>query len=463
MTAAEIARRANGTVDGNEAASVDAWGFDSRTLGPGSCFVALRDHRDGHDFVRNALHAGASVALVERGFPRPDDLGPGRALVRVDDTLTALQAVARTVRAERADLQVVAVAGSTGKTSTKDLLAAALAPLGAHANAESFNNEFGLPITLCNAPSAARVLVTEMGERLVGDLALLCDIARPDVGVVTNVGLAHAEFLGGHEGTIGVLRELLEALPRDGFAVLNADDAHTPRLAGATPARVVTVGHAREADIRISDMGVDAHLRPSFTIDDVPFTLPLHGAHQATNAALAVAVAHLVFGLSLDDVRIELANAAQGRWRMELLETDDRVTVLNDAYNANPTSMEAALVALSHLTIASTARRIAVLGDMRELGVHHDDAHRTMGECAAALAVDLVVGVGSGGAAIADAAAAKGVDVRTAADADSALELVDALLRPGDVVLVKGSRALGLERVADGVIAARRRTGSSAT
>ncbi len=162
--------------------------FDSRTLGAGACFVALRGDRDGHDFVAAAFDAGASVALVERGYTGPPELGPGRALVRVDDTLRALQNLARTMRRDRADLHVVAVAGSSGKTSTKDLLAAALASRGCHANAESFNNEFGLPITLCNTPESARVVVAEMGERFAGDLEALCDIARPDTGVVTNVG-----------------------------------------------------------------------------------------------------------------------------------------------------------------------------------------------------------------------------------------------------------------------------------
>jgi len=448
LTAREIARRSMGRVVGDDTATADAWAFDSRNLGEGACFVALRDSRDGHDFVAAAFDAGAHIALVEDAFAAPAALGPGRALVYVGDTLGALQEIARSLRLDRPDLHVVAVAGSTGKTSTKDLLAAALASRGCYANAESYNNEFGLPITLCNAPSAAGVLVTEMGERFAGDLALLCEIARPDTGLVTNVGLAHAEHLGGRAGVIAVLTELVEALPSTGTAVLNADDPATPALAAATLATVVTVGESASADHRISDVTVDERLRPSFSLDGRRFTVPLLGVHQAQNAAMAIAVAHRVFSLPFDEIALEIAQATSGRWRMEMLETGSGVIVLNDAYNANPTSMDAALVALAHLDRPDGARRIAVLGDMRELGAHHDDAHCDVGERAADLALDVVIGVGAGGAAIAAAAHAGGVDAHAVAAAADAVTLVAPMLRPGDAVLVKGSRALGLERVA---------------
>jgi UDP-N-acetylmuramoyl-tripeptide--D-alanyl-D-alanine ligase len=456
LTAREIARRAGGRVAGDEDATVDAWAFDSRVLADGACFVALRGARDGHDFVGAAFDAGARVALVDHDFSAMADFGHGRALVLVDDTLGALQRVARSLRSDRRDLQVVAVAGSTGKTSTKDLLAAALAPRGCYANAESYNNEFGLPITLCNTPAAARVVVTEMGERFVGDLDVLCDIARPDTGVVTNVGLAHAEHLGGRDGVIAVLSELLAALPASGTAVLNADDAATSVLAGATEATVVTVGERAGADYRIGGVATDERLRPSFVLDGQRFEIPLHGRHHAQNAAMAIAVAHRVFALAFDEIALELATVTPGRWRMELLETAAGVTVLNDAYNANPASMEAALVALAHLDLPRGARRVAVLGDMLELGAHHDDAHRELGERAAALALDVVVGVGAGGEAIARAARSGVGEVHTVADAAEAVRFVAALVQSGDAVLVKGSRALGLERVAGGLLACAR-------
>jgi UDP-N-acetylmuramoyl-tripeptide--D-alanyl-D-alanine ligase len=458
LTAGEIAERAIGRVVGDAAATADSWAFDSRALADGACFVALRGARDGHDFVTAAFDAGAHVALVDHDFAGVPQPAPGRALVQVGDTLGALQEVARSLRLDRPELHVVAVGGSTGKTSTKDLLAAALAPRGCYANAESYNNEFGLPITLCNAPSSAGVVVTEMGERFAGDLKELCEIARPDTGLVTNVGLAHAEHLGGPEGVVAVLAELLASLPHSGTAVLNADDPATPKLvsASATLAKVVTVGDNAGADYRFGDVTLDEQLRPSFVLDGQRFTVPLRGAHQARNAAMAVAVAHSVFAMPLDEIALELAQAAPGRWRMELLESDSGTTVLNDAYNANPTSMEAALVALAHIELPAGARRIAVLGDMRELGAHHDDAHRAAGERTADLGLDVVVGVGVGGAAIASAARAGGIEVHVVADAREALALVAPLVRPGDAVLVKGSRALGLERVAEGLVASGR-------
>ncbi len=450
LTAADIARRCGGRVEGDAGARVDSWAFDSRALEPGACFVALRDHRDGHDFVHAAFDAGASVAIVSRAL----DLGRGRALVHVDDPLRALQDVARSIRAERAAMDVVAVAGSTGKTSTKDLLAAALAPRGCHANAESYNNEFGLPITLCNAPDAATVVVTEMGERLPGDLRLLCDIARPDTAIVTNVGLAHAEYLGGRDGVVDVLAELLESLPASGVAVLNADDAATPELAARTTAEVVTVGASDAADYRVTGVSLDAHLRPSFLLAGHPLAVPLHGAHHALNGALAATVAHRVFGMPFDEIAAELRAATGGRWRMELVETDDGVTVLNDAYNANPTSMEAALVALAHLPVRG--KRIAVLGEMRELGAHRDDAHRAAGARVAELGLDLLVAVGEGAQLVADIAAAHGVSTERAGGAREAIAIVDALVQPGDAVLCKASRAVGLEVVAEQLVARRR-------
>ena len=456
LTAGEIAARALGRVVGDANATADAWAFDSRALEDGACFVALRGDRDGHDFVASAFDAGAHIALVDHELVGVDPTRPGRALVQVGDTLGALQEVARSLRLDRPELHVVGVGGSTGKTSTKDLLAAALVSKGCHANAESFNNEFGLPITLCNTPPTAQVVVTEMGERFAGDLEELCAIARPDTGVITNVGLAHAEHLGGREGVISVLKELLESLPGSGTAVLNADDPATPDLAAATLATVVTVGEGAGADYRVIDVALDRHLRPSFTVGGQRFTVPLRGRHQAQNAAMAIAVAHRVFSVALDEIALQLAAAAPGRWRMELLETDAGVTVLNDSYNANPTSMEAALVALAHLPLAPGARRIAVLGDMRELGSHHDEAHHAVGERTSALGVDVVVGVGAGGAAIAEAARASGVETRAVSDAVEAVGFVAPMVRAGDAVLVKGSRALGLERVARGLVQAAR-------
>ena len=443
LTAGDVARRAGGTVVGGPPdVPISSWTFDSRVVEPGACFVALAGDRDGHEFVADAFRAGAHVALVSR--PLQVDAGEGCALVQVDDVLTGLQAVARSVRRERRDVRVVGVAGSTGKTSTKDLLAAALRPHHVYASPESYNNEFGLPITLLNAPRPASAVVAEMGERFPGDIAALCDIAQPDFGLVTNVGLAHAEHLGGEEGAAAVLAELLEALPRRGLAVLNADDAWTPWLATHTEARVCTVGFSDDADHRITDVTLDRSLLPTFSMGVWQFQVPIRGAHQVTNAAMAAVMANRAFGMMWDDVAFQLRHARASRWRMELTETPAGVTVLNDAYNANPASMEAALRALAKLDI--TGRRIAVLGDMRELGDRGPEAHAAVGDLARKLRIDVVVGVGTGGAEIGRHA---GNDDYNVADAAAAIAVVDELVRPGDAVLVKASRALGLQVVAE--------------
>jgi UDP-N-acetylmuramoyl-tripeptide--D-alanyl-D-alanine ligase len=256
---------------------------------------------------------------------------------------------------------------------------------------------------------------------------------------------------------VAVLSELMEALPDTGVAVLNADDPATRALAAATLAEVVTVGESKAADYRITDVTLDGRQRPSFLLEGQRFRLPLHGRHQVWNAAMAIAVARRVFSIPLETVAVALAATTPGRWRMELLETAAGVTVLNDAYNANPSSMWAALLTLSRFELPTGARRIAVLGDMRELGPHHDEEHRIVGERTAELGIDVVVGVGSGGTAIAAAAGRdRGIDAHAVADAAEAVALVATMVRPGDAVLVKGSRALGLEHVADGLLASGR-------
>ena len=450
LTAREIANRAGGEVAaGDPDAVVSSWAFDSRALDPGACFVALAGHRDGHDFVGAALRAGARAALVQH-VPPAIEVPSGHAIVRVADVIGSLQSVARFARATRADLRVVAVTGSTGKTSTKDLLAAALPPGSVYASPESYNNEFGLPITLLNAPAPVRGIIAEMGERFPGDIALLCDIARPSTGVVTNVGLAHAEHLGGPEGVAAVLAEMLEALPHTGTAVLNADDAWTERLAAHTSARVETVGYSADADHRITEVHLDASLQPEFSLHDTRFRIGLRGEHQILNAALAAVTAARAFDASWVDIALGMKDARGSRWRMELLETRDGVVLLNDSYNANPSSMGAALRALAHLDV--DGRRIAVLGDMRELGDHSAGEHEAVGRLAGEVGIDVLIGVGAGGAQIVDAAAVGVGLVRRAADAGAAAAMVTELARPGDAVLVKASRAIGLQIVAERLV-----------
>jgi len=447
ITAADIARHADGVVvSGAADAAVTSWAFDSRAVEAGACFVALRGERDGHDFVAAAFAAGARVAIVSAGSPEIEP-PPGAAVVRVDDALIGLQRVARAVRVERSDLVVVGVAGSTGKTSTKDLLATVLAPLGAYASPESYNNEFGLPITLLNTPADARVLIAELGERRPGDIAALCEIARPDIGVITNVGFAHAEHLGGPHGAAKVIGELLESLAPGGLAILNADDEFTASLTAGHGGEVVTVGIAAHADYRVEEIELDEHLHPTFSLRGRRVTVPLHGEHHVINAAFALATAHCVFDLDLEAGANALREVQPARWRLEMHTTGNGMRVLNDVYNANPASMEAAVRALT--SVATAGRRIAVLGDMRELGVHSDEAHAAIGRLVGELAVDVLIGVGAGGGAIADAAVPAVPEVYRVSDAAEALLIVREVAAPGDTVLVKASRAVGLEIVAD--------------
>jgi UDP-N-acetylmuramoyl-tripeptide--D-alanyl-D-alanine ligase len=450
LTASDIARRCRGeVVAGDGDAVAESFAFDSRLVEAGACFVALRGNRDGHDFVADALASGATVAIVER-VPALVHAGPEQAIVRVADPQAALRALARSVRDERRDLDVIAVTGSSGKTSTKDLLSAAFSTTGAvHANPDSFNNEVGLPLTLLGVDATTRYVVTEMGARFAGNITDLCDIAQPSVGIVTNVGLAHAEHLGGPEGVARVKAELVEALPHEGLAVLNGDDTWTRWMAERATCPVLTVGEAADADVRITAIRVSDDLRATCRVGDLDVEVPLRGAHQVHNAAMAVVVARH-FNIPPEDVAMGLAAARGSRWRMELERSTSGIAVLNDAYNANPASMEAAVRALAQLPVGG--RRIAVLGEMRELGDFAQGAHRAIGELVAGLHIDVLVGVGEGGAAI--AGAAHGVDTVVVADAPAALDATVERARPGDAVLVKASRAVGLEVVAEKLLAA---------
>jgi len=469
LTLADIAAATGGQVlGGDPGLPVTSYSVDSRTISPGALFVALRAERDGHDFVGDALDRGAAAAVVARswaahaavvgGTPPNPRAVEGHRLVLVDDTAAALTALGAAARERLSGVPVVGITGSTGKTSTKDLAAAALAAAGpVGASPVSFNNEIGVPLTLLSAPEGAAAVVVEMGARGIGHIATLCAVARPTVGVITNIGMAHAEFFGSRDDVARGKGELLEALPAGGHAVLNADDDMTPALRRRTSAAVLTAGASAGADVRVSGVRLDDELRPSFRLDtpwgaaDVP-PLPVRGAHQAANAALAVAVAGAV-GVGVEAAVAGLAAAVGSPWRMELRRTPAGLVVLNDSYNANPTSMAAGLDALASLGGAAGAdeaagggRRIAVLGPMAELGVHAAEEHQRLGKLVAAAGVDLLVAVGA--PALADGSREAGVDVVDVEGPEQALAVLAPRLRAGDAVLVKASRVAGLERVA---------------
>ena len=448
LTLADIAAATGGHILGGDPDAVaTSYSIDTRTLAPGALFVALRAERDGHDFVGDALDRGAAGAMVSRPVE-------GVGLVLVDDTAAALTALGAAARERLAAVPVVGITGSTGKTSTKDLTAAALSAAGpVGASPVSFNNEIGVPLTLLSAPDEAAAVVVEMGARGAGHIATLCAVARPTIGVVTNIGMAHAEFFGSREEVARAKGELLEALPAGGHAVLCADDDMTPRLRERTGAAVLTAGTTGGADVRVSGVRLDDDLRPAFHLDtpwgavDVP-PLPVRGAHQAGNAALAVAVAGIA-GVGLEAAVAGLAGAVGSPWRMELRRTRAGLVVLNDAYNANPTSMAAALDALASLAGAG-GRRFAVLGPMAELGPHAEEEHRRLGKLVAAVGVDTLVAVGA--TSLADGARESGVDVVMVDGPEAAVTAIAPRLRVGDAVLVKASRVAGLERVADALL-----------
>jgi UDP-N-acetylmuramoyl-tripeptide--D-alanyl-D-alanine ligase len=432
--------------------------LDSRNPEPGGLFVAFEGERvDGHDFAPAAVAGGAAAVLGRRATGVPS--------VLVDDAQAALQELARVVLARRraldSPLTVVAVTGSQGKTTAKDMLARVLAD-DAHtvATAGSFNNELGLPLTVLRADELTRYLVLEMGARGVGHLAELCAIAPPDVSLVLNVGKAHiGEF--GSQAQIAVAKgELVEALTPDGSAVLNLDDPLVAAMGERTPARKRTFGRSADAEVRLGAVAIDDLGRPSFDLtfrgEAEHIALHLLGEHQALNAAAVTATA-LAAGRPFDRIAASLrAIDHLSKWRMQLLERRDGLVVINDAYNANPDSMRAALETLA--SMASGRRRIAVLGEMRELGTDSDEEHRQVGLLADRLGIDVVVVVGPGTEGLYDALVeVRGRDDRTrrVETTTQAGEWLRENVAAPDVVLVKASRGGRLERVADMLIGQR--------
>jgi UDP-N-acetylmuramoyl-tripeptide--D-alanyl-D-alanine ligase len=443
----EAARLAGGALVGADAAALVSGPVvvDSRAVVPGALFVAIKGERvDGHDYAAAAVEAGAVAVLADRALP-------GLASIVVAQPVPALGLLARGVLDRLPGVRVVGLTGSSGKTSTKDLVATLLSSAGETvAPPGSYNTEIGLPLTVLQAGTGTAFLVLELGARGIGHIRYLTSIAPPQVGVVLNVGSAHLGEFGSREAIATAKGELVEALPAGGLAVLSADDALVAAMAGRTAARVVTFGLSPAADVRAEELTM-ASGRAGFRLvapqGAAPVRLRLVGEHQVQNALAAAAVA-LDAGLGTSEVAGLLSAAEpRSRWRMEVTERADGVTVVNDAYNANPESMRAALRAL--VAIAGGRRSWAVLGEMRELGAAADAEHGAIGRLAAELGIDRVVVVGPLGAAIHGAGSSSSVMV---ADIAAALDLLRAELEPGDVVLVKASRAAGLERVAGALL-----------
>jgi UDP-N-acetylmuramoyl-tripeptide--D-alanyl-D-alanine ligase len=377
--------------------------------------------------------------------------------VVVDDVQEGFAALARGVLRAHPDLVVIGITGSSGKTSTKDLLASVLssgaptvAPVG------SLNSEVGVPLTVCRILPETRFLIVEMGARGTGHIEYLTDIAPPQIGVVLNVGTAHVGEFGSREAIGRAKAELVTALKPDGLAVLNADDPVVAAMAGQTTARTLLVGTSPEAGLRALDIELDEAGRPSFTVsggglaEPARVTLPLHGEHHVGNALAVIAVA-LECGQGIDDIVAALSTATPAsRWRMEVTERADGVTVVNDAYNANPDSMRAALKAL--VAMGRGRRTWAVLGSMLELGDDSTTEHDAIGRLAVRLNISRLVVVGETARPMATGAQHEGSwgdEAVWVPDADAAHDLLERELSPGDVVLFKSSRDAGLRWLGD--------------
>ena len=424
----ELAVQLGGELIGPDV-TVDGASIDSRTVAPGQLFVPIVAERDGHDFIPAALRAGAPAYLTSR---TPE----GATAVVVEDTATALMNCG--VAARRRLGGAVGITGSVGKTTTKDLVQRCLsASFRTAASERSFNNELGLPVTLVNAPDDAEWVVLEMGAGGLGHIARLALVARPDVGIVTSVAMAHVEYFGDLDGVARAKSELVEALPASGVAVLNFDDPRVARMAGASPCPVLGYALEADAEVRAEDVVCDDELLPSFRLvtpwgkGDV--RLSLHGVQQVPNA-LAAAAAALWCGVPLESVTTSLEAVTASPLRMELRHPPDGPVLLVDCYNANPASVEAALRALARLP---SERKVAILGLMAELGVDTAEEHQRMSTLAGALGIDV-----------------RGYQTdlygsEVIGGLDEAVAFLRSL-RPDAAVLLKGSRVARLEDVLEG-------------
>jgi UDP-N-acetylmuramoyl-tripeptide--D-alanyl-D-alanine ligase len=446
LTLAQIARITGGELRGDKDTVVTGdVAIDSRQVTHCGLFAAVKgEHADGHEFAPAAAAAGAAAVLATRPVPVPS--------VLVADIPAALAALASFVAASLPAAQIAGITGSSGKTSTKDLAAQLTERLGPTvAPPGSYNNEFGHPLTVLRADAQTRYLVLELSARGPGHIAYLCRIAPPRYGVVLNVGHAHAGEFGGLDRVAQAKGELVEALPPDGVAILNADDPRVRAMSSRTRARIVTFGTG--GDVQATEVRLDDQGRPRFTLltpeGSAPVAMRLHGAHHVPNALASAALAREL-GLGLAEIADGLGAAvARSRWRMEVHRRSDGVTVINDAYNANPESVRAALEALRHL--ARDGRAFAVLGHMAELGEYSEASHLEVGEFAARSGAAALIAVGAEAAPM--LAGARRVtswpgQALAVPDGQAALEVLANRLRPGDVVLVKASRAAGLESVA---------------
>jgi UDP-N-acetylmuramoyl-tripeptide--D-alanyl-D-alanine ligase len=419
------------------AAHAAGWSIDTRTLAPGDVFFAIRGDRfDGHGFTKTALERGALAAVVS-------EAGEERPLLKVADTLDALQRLSHWAR-RRWGKPVVAITGSAGKTSTKDIVSELLAVrLRVGKTIGNLNNHIGLPLTLLRIPDDAEVAVVEMGMNHAGEIRQLAALAEPQFGLVTNVGYAHIESFESIEGVAAAKRELIESLPPAGVAILNADDELVRKFRGIHTGRTLTYGFAKDADIRAIEVEIHAE-GVAFTVDNVRFQTRLAGRHSISNVLAALAVASL-FGIALSELTNAVGGLTSGKMRGERTLWRG-ITILNDSYNSNP---EAARQMIDVLASEAATRRVAVLGEMLELGSMSETLHRRLGSYAARAGVNALIGIRGAAAFLVDEAKRAGMserDVYFFDDPDAAGNFLRGWVRPGDAVLFKGSRGTQVER-----------------
>jgi UDP-N-acetylmuramoyl-tripeptide--D-alanyl-D-alanine ligase len=427
---------------------VSGWSVDTRTQNAGDVYFALRGPNfDGHSFIAAAMEKGAAAVVVER---RRGGASAARDELLVEDTQRALEDSGAWARLHWGG-EVIGVTGSAGKTTTKDAIAHLLAaemPVGKTVG--NFNNHVGVPLSILRLPDGCRAAVLEIGMNHAGEIRELAAIAKPQIGVVTNVGYAHVEFFDDIEGVAGAKRELIEALPRDGVAILNADDQRVARFGEAHPGRTVTFGFAGTADVRAESMETTA-TGARFRALGVDFETGLTGAHAVSNLLAAIAVAR-EFGIAPERLREPVRTFTVGKMRGERMEHNG-ITIWNDCYNSNPEAVESMIGVLSQ---TPAARRIAVLGEMLELGHASDALHRQVGRYAAEHGIDLVIGVRGSARAMVDAAGAAGpvgVVARFFEEPAEAGDFVRLIARPGDAILFKGSRGVRMELALERVLA----------
>jgi UDP-N-acetylmuramoyl-tripeptide--D-alanyl-D-alanine ligase len=443
----QIAALVGGKLHGVGTGKVTKVVTDSRSIRPGDFFVALRgDHFDGHAFLQAVRESAAAGALVSE---RNVHLN-GFTQIEVPETLVALQRLARAYR-KQLRLKAIGVTGSSGKTSTKEMLAAVLGErFSVVKTIGNYNNHIGLPLTVLGASEKDDFGVFEMGMNHAGELAPLCEIARPDASVITNIGTAHIGHLETREAIAAEKAVVAEAVPAEGFVVLNANDRFTDWIASRCQARVVRAGLNR-GDVKAQN--IEQRVKgATFTLARGKRTtqvlLPVHGEHMVSNACLAAAVG-LEFGLTLEECAAGLAKTTIPGNRLKIQNLGP-LMVINDAYNANPDSMEAALKTATQFTVKG--RRVAALGRMGELGKESEAAHRHVGRAVAAFEFDYLVTVGDEARLIAEAASAAGLKLAERADThEQAIEALLDYLEPGDLLLVKGSLSSAMDRVVHGL------------